>query len=91
MGIALIRMKVVGGGLPLENAPKTPSTWLDLKLFLDTVGGVARYVKHITVCIPRSLWMWAVGRFSGLYLIFLFNYITVDIDEKGSILYFTSL
>jgi hypothetical protein len=57
VGIALIRMKVVGGGPPLENAPKTSSTWLDLQVFLDIVGGVVRYVKQITVCPPRSLYV----------------------------------
>lgn len=45
VGTVQIWMRVVRDGLPLGNAPRTESTWLELPTFLATVGGAVRYVR----------------------------------------------
>jgi len=51
-GTALISMKAVKDGLPLENALRILNIWLELQAFLATVGKVARHVRSVMECFP---------------------------------------
>lgn len=55
-GTALISMKAVKDGLPLENALRILNIWLELQAFPATVGKVARHVRSVMECFPDSKW-----------------------------------
>lgn len=80
-GTALISMKAVRDGLPLENALIILSIWLELQDFLATVGKVARHVKKC---------YWMLSRFHVVIFGILSNFL-VDCNVFYSILFYVSL